>query len=291
MCGKFTQMSTWRDVHAFSQPLSLTGRTRRDCRLNTNALRKHHSAVRRLVDRDEVDYDSNAELLFKLAGQMVSHFRTYLKDNEIESVLRAHDVMLADTIFQQMIQHCEETPTAYKPTVTRGFRRLGPQDFGQDRNLPMRDFREPATPRGDTRKYLFNGFAKCALDAQRFHSDDERRFAVLIDENSPEVKVWLKPGPGVFEITYARGDKYQPDFLVETERGMLICEVKAANEIQDPIVQAKAAHAWVDSANTVAKEMERKPWRYALIPHVEINGSAAIAGLLNRYGLTERVAS
>jgi type III restriction enzyme len=245
--------------------------------------------VRRLVDRDEVDYDSNAELLFKLAGQMVS---PYLKDNEIESVLRAHDVMLADTIFQQMIEHCEETPTAYKPTVARGFRRLGPQDFGQDRNLPMRDFRVPATPRGDTRKYLFNGFAKCALDAQRFHSDDERRFSVLIDENSPEVKVWLKPGPGVFEITYARGDKYQPDFLVETQREMLICEVKAANEIQDPIVQAKAkaAQAWVDSANTVAKEMRRKPWRYALVPHVEINGSATLAGLINRYGLTERVA-
>ncbi len=25
MCGKFTQHSTWRDVHAFSQPLTLTG--------------------------------------------------------------------------------------------------------------------------------------------------------------------------------------------------------------------------------------------------------------------------
>lgn len=25
MCGKFTQMASWRDVHAFSQPLTLTG--------------------------------------------------------------------------------------------------------------------------------------------------------------------------------------------------------------------------------------------------------------------------
>ena len=25
MCGKFTQHSSWRDVHAFSQPLTLTG--------------------------------------------------------------------------------------------------------------------------------------------------------------------------------------------------------------------------------------------------------------------------
>jgi type III restriction enzyme len=194
--------------------------------------------------------------------------------------------MLADTIFQQMLQHCEETPTGYKPTVTRGFKRLGPQDFGQDRNLPMRSYREAVTPRGDTRKYLFNGFTKCALDAQRFHSDDERRFAVLIDEHSPDVKVWLKPGPGVFEITYTRGEKYQPDFLVETATEMLICEVKAANELQDPIVQAKAAaaRAWVDAANTVAKEQGRKPWRYALIPHDAITASATLAGLINVHG-------
>lgn len=242
--------------------------------------------VRRLVDRDEVDYDSNAELLFKLAGQMVAHFKTYLKDNEVESVLRAHDVMLADTIFQQMIQHCEETATGYKPTVTRGFKRLGPQDFGQDRNLPMRSYREAVTPRGDTRKYLFNGFTKCALDAQRFHSDDERRFAALIDEHSPDVKVWLKPGPGVFEITYTRGDKYQPDFLVETATEMLICEVKAANELQDPIVLAKAeaARTWVGAANAVATEQGRKPWRYALIPHDAITASASLEGLMNIYG-------
>lgn len=249
--------------------------------------------VRRLVDRDEVDYDSNAELLFKLASQTVAHFKTYLKDNEVESVLRAHDVMLADTIFQQMLQHCEETATTYKPTVTQGFKRLGSQDFGQDRNLPMCNYREAVTPRGDTRKYLFNGFAKCALDAQRFHSDDERRFAALIDEYSTEVKVWLKPGPGVFEITYSRGDKYQPDFIVETDKEMLICEVKAANELQDPIVQAKAeaARTWIGAANTVAKEMKRKPWKYALVPHTDINESATLAGLVNRYGLSERIAT
>jgi hypothetical protein len=42
------------------------------------------------------------------------------------------------------------------------------------------------------------------------------RFAVLIDQHAPGVKVWLKPGPGVFQITYQRETKYEPDFLVET---------------------------------------------------------------------------
>lgn len=243
--------------------------------------------VRRLVDRDEIDYDANSTLLFKLAGQMVAHFKSYLKDNEVEAVLRAHDVMLADYIFDEMMRHCEQTPTTYVPTMTRGFMRLGSQHFGQERDLPMRPVGQPVTPRGDTRKYLFNGFAKCALDAQRFHSDDERRFAVLIDQETPNVKVWLKPGPGVFQITYARGSKYEPDFLIDTSTEMLICEVKAANEINDADVQAKAtaARTWVGAANIVAHENRRKPWRYALIPHDAITASATLTGLLNTYSL------
>lgn len=127
--------------------------------------------------------------------------------------------------------------------------------------MPLRDFRQSVAPRSDTRRYLFNGFFKCALNAQRFQSDDERRFAVLIDQHSPEVKIWLKPGPGVFQITYQRGANYEPDFLIETTRQMLICELKAANEMQDTIVLAKAnaARTWIGAANAVAKETGRKP--------------------------------
>ena len=175
------------------------------------------------------------------------------------------------------------------PTVIKSYTRLGEQHFGQDCNLPTRPCGEAVTPRGDTKKYLFNGFDKCALDAQRFHSDDERRFAVLIDKHAPDVKVWFKPGPGVFQITYTRGDRYEPDFLVETATEMLICEVKAANEVADPIVQAKAtaARTWIGAANAVAKEMKRKPWRYALIPHDAVTEAATLAGLVAMYGLAE----
>jgi type III restriction enzyme len=243
--------------------------------------------VRRLVDRDEIDYDGNSELLFKVSGQMVAHFKSYLKDNEVEAVLRAHDGMLSDYIFEQMISHCEETPTTYVPRIERGYTRLTEQQFGQERDLPLRDFREGLASRSDTRKYLFNGFAKCALDAQRFQSDDERRFAVLIDQHTPEVKVWLKPGPGVFQITYERGRKYEPDFLVETATEMLICEVKADDQNAAPDVLAKAAAArvWIGAANEVAKDNGRKPWRYGLIPTGAVIGAATLNGLMSTYGM------
>jgi type III restriction enzyme len=243
--------------------------------------------VRRLVDRDEIDYDANSELLFKLSGQMVARFKGYLKDNEVEAVLRAHDRMLSDYIFEQMISHCEETPTTYVPQVERGYTRLNEQQFGHERDLQLRDFREGLASRSDIGKYLFNGFAKCALDAQRFQSDDERRFAVLIDQHTPEVKVWLKPGPGVFQITYERGKKYEPDFLVETANEMLICEVKADDQkvALDVLAKAAAARVWIGAANEVAKDNGRKHWRYGLIPTGAVTEAATLAGLMGTYGM------
>ena len=104
-------------------------RTGKEERIEVNIVgakeqRLENYLVRKLVDRDEVDYEANAELLFKLAGQVVQHLKGYLNDNEIEAVLRAHDAMLAEYIFEQMLSHCEETATTYKPTVTDGFKRL-----------------------------------------------------------------------------------------------------------------------------------------------------------------------
>jgi len=271
-------------------------RTGKEERIEVNVVgakeqRLENYLVRKLVDLDEVDYGSNAELLFKLAGQAVEQLKTYLEDNQVEAVLRAHDTMIAEFIFSEMMRYCEETPTEYKPTITKGYTRLSEQHFGRERDLPMRDFREAIVPRADTRKYLFNGFEKCAFDTQRFHSDDERRFAVLLDQRTPDVRVWLKPGAGVFQITYTRGDRYEPDFLVEADDRMLICEVKAANELADPVVRAKAdaARTWVDAANVVAKEAGRKRWQYALIPHTDITEAATLDGLVSRFSQTASV--
>lgn len=77
-------------------------------------------------------------------------------------------------------------------------------------------------------------------------------------------------------------------FLVETASEMLICEVKAASELDEPVVKAKAAatRVWIGAANMVAKDKSRKPWRYALIPHDAVTASATLGCLMSRYGQT-----
>ena len=74
--------------------------------------------------------------------------------------------------------------------------------------------------------------------------------------------------------------------MVETKTEKLIVEIKAANEVSDPMVQAKAraAEKWIGYANVHAAETRGKEWRYALVPHDAVGPSATLAGLETRFG-------
>jgi type III restriction enzyme len=245
--------------------------------------------VRYLIERNEVDYDAHADLLYKLSGQVVSRIRSYLEtDAEVESALLRHGRQLAEFIFAQMMQHYHETPLGeddFEVKVTRGFRYLESQPLNLTPGQHVRSFKQAVSPLSETRRAVFGGFAKCCATVQKFDSDPERRFAVLIDDERA-VEKWLKPGRNQFQIEFRSGDAYEPDFVIETASQKLICEVKARNELADDIVQAKAKAAtkWCSTANTHAVETGGKRWLYVLIPDDQVIGSSTLDGLIAKFG-------
>lgn len=249
-------------------------------------IRPEDYIVRHLFVRDEVDYDANAALLYKLSGQIVARLRSYLtKDSEVENVLITQGKQLAEFVFAQMMQHYRETPLGendFEVRITHGFTLLRPQPFNVPKGQSARDFRQGVTPAADTRKHVFGGFKKCCYPLQKFDSDPERRFAVLVDAE-PTVEKWMKPGRSQFRIDHRSGEAYEPDFVVETGDHVLLCEVKAKNELTDPIVLSKmhAAVKWCQAASKHAGDVGAKPWSYLLIPDDLIVGSATLAGLVS----------
>jgi type III restriction enzyme len=217
--------------------------------------------IRGLIDQDDICYDDHAELLYKLAGQVVQHLQTYLKDeDEVRNVLQYHQAQLVSTIHSQMQGHYTQTAIAYEAITTRGFTTLRPNNYSLPAGETPRNFRVPVDDKQAIRGMLFGGFAKCLYAVQRFQSDPERRFAAVL-ENDSQVLKWFKPGRGDFQILY-RGDKpYEPDFVAETKDAKLICEPKAANEIDDEEVRekAKAAVVWCENATKHAAENGGKP--------------------------------
>ena len=246
--------------------------------------------VRHLIEFDQVDYDSQSDLLYKLAGQIVERVKSYLSvPEDIENVCLVHGKELARFIFEQMKKNYWETPTDYRANISRGFQVLRPQAFYVSDPTKVKDFKNPIMPLGDTKKHVLMGFQKCCYPFQKFDSDDERRFAVIVDsDHETNVVRWMKPGAKQFQIEYLSGRGYEPDFVVETKTEKLIVEVKARKEMTDEIVLAKARAAcqWVEYANTHAEENNGKRWLYALIPHDEIKESSTLSGLMATYHFT-----
>ncbi|HWQ68484.1 MAG TPA: hypothetical protein VN494_00790 [Patescibacteria group bacterium] len=154
----------------------------------------------------------------------------------------------------------------------------------QDAIDAQRDVRAPVIEKQDIRKMLFSGFKKYLYRVQKFDSDSERRFAVVL-ENDPEVLKWFKPAKGDFQIHYANDASYEPDFVVETKKEKCLCEPKSAVEMEDRevLAKAKAAAEWCGHATKHERRNGGKPWTYLLIPHDVITDNKTLQGLAASY--------
>ena len=237
--------------------------------------------VRGLIDLDDISYDDHAQLLYKLAGQLVRHLESYLStEDDVRNVLQYHQGELVRLVHLQMNQHYVEKATEYQVTVARGFQRLSSSSAEVELGKNARSFRQPVEDKLYIRSLIFGGFAKCLYPAMKFDSDPERRFATILEDDNDVIK-WVKPPKDLLKIQYAEEDNYNPDFIVATESGRFLCEIKRASDVDDSEVQkkAKAAIQWCERASGVSD----KPWHYALIPHDAIAINCTFASLMQQY--------
>lgn len=242
--------------------------------------------IRGLIDFDDICYDEHSGLLYKLAGQVVARLRTYLKEeDDVVNVLQYHQQTLVNLIHSQMQQHFVESAGAYEAQVTRGFHTLRANNYSAAGDENVRNFRTviPEGQRNRIGSMVFGGFSKCLYPIQKFDSDPERRFAVIL-ENEDDVMKWFKPAKGDFQIHYSHEESYEPDFVIETKTAKYLCEPKRANEMTDEVVLAKAdaAATWCKHATAHANENGDKPWHYLLIPHDQIQDQMTLGGLAAR---------
>lgn len=245
--------------------------------------RPENYIVRHLIAFPEIDYDSGADLLYKLSGQVVERLRSYLgSDDEVEAVALEHGRKLAEFIFQQMRSHFRETPVEYRAKRVRAFRTLKPQQAQYDEKR-VKPLGEPAEPLSATKSFLFVGGNKTPYRINRFDSDPERRLAHALDgERFPNVLKWLRPAVGQFSIEYDRNRPYNPDLVVECRDCKIIVEVKASDRLQDPDVQekARAARKWVREANSFCQEGDGKPWHYLLLDERDVSETLTLSVML-----------
>lgn len=239
-----------------------------------------------LIDFPDIAYDDHADLLYDLAEQVVTHLRTYLSDDEAGQVLSLHQREIARAVHAQMQDHFWKDDTVeYHHEVRQGFTDLKETAYTA-LNEPPLDYRIPPADKSNMARYLFGGFAKCLSDVTKFHSDTERRLAVILER---EAIKWLRPAKGQFQMYYRRGSdhfEYQPDFVAEIDGSILMLEPKMTTQMQDKDVLAKrdVAIHWCAWASEHARSYGGKPWHYALIPHDAITENMTLAFLMKQFG-------
>ena len=235
-----------------------------------------------LMDFDDIDYFTQADLLYDLAGQMVAHLRAYLSEEEVLSVLDKERRLIAREIHAQMMTHFWEKAASYEARVSQGFSTLKPCNYTVSADEPIHSVRETPKDVSRIKQMLFGRFSKCLYPLQKFDSDTERRFAVILERDAQK---WFKPAQGQFQIYWKSGldsKEYIPDFVVETEDSNWLVETKAGKDLKDPEVLAKAdaAFEWCKHATDYALQHNGKHWRYVLIPHDEVAESKKLADFL-----------
>ena len=235
-----------------------------------------------LMDFDDIDYFTQADLLYDLAGQMVAHLRAYLSEEEVLSVLDKERRLIAREIHAQMMTHFWEKAASYEARVSQGFSTLKPCNYTVSADEPIHSVRQTPKDVSRIKQMLFGSFSKCLYPLQKFDSDTERRFAVILERDAQK---WFKPAQGQFQIYWKSGldsKEYIPDFVVETEDSIWLVETKAGKDLKDPegLAKADAAFEWCKHATDYALQHNGKHWRYVLIPHDEVAESKKLADFL-----------
>ncbi len=222
-----------------------------------------------LIDFDDISYDDHADMLYDLASQTVQHFLKYLSEDDTRKVLRLHQREIARFIHSQMQNHYWEDSVDYDIVINSGFTELKESAYSAEKDVAPLDYRQAPADKSNMVRYLFAGFTRCLYQIQKFHSDSERKLAVILERESIK---WFRPAKGQFQIFYKLGSdhfEYQPDFVAETDKCIFMLEPKAKNEMATPEVTAKkeAAIKWCINATNHSKTYNGKPWKYLLLPH------------------------
>ena len=240
-----------------------------------NPLREIVSLLR---EKPEIDYEACSELLFKLISTAYNHFLEQFGDNGAKNIVMMHRHDIADKIYNQMMQHFSCSNSLLKEEV------IGVSDTNMANNYSYAS-KQSIWDKFDSsdehiKSVLFTGISKGVFAEAKFDSKPELILAKIL-EYEPEVKNWLRPAKMQFNITYNRGKRYEPDFVVETDDTIYLVEVKGEDKLNDPDVIAKKKRGiqYCQVATNWGKANGYKAWQYLFIPSMQIKESSTFSNL------------
>lgn len=247
--------------------------------------RPENKIVNELINFPEIDYDSTAELLFKLTSQALDKYKSYLEDDEVMNVVDYNTKNIAELIYTQMMENFHSEPAKFEQVSINPFVKIEPHNFTKFKVDSIHDFNDTISPVGLIKMKVFSGFRKACHNLYKFDSKTEKDFSIIV-ENDPKVLKWLRPASNQFRIYWNHNSKqYEPDFIVETDDSIYMVETKKADDIKKEEVQDKkrAALQYCNYATKYAEQNDGKQWKYMIIPHGEVQFNKDFGYFISRF--------
>ena len=254
--------------------------------LNFQAINPKKLILERLREKPEIDYEKCSELIQKLITQVCDYYESKFGYDGLRNIVMMHKLTITNRIYTQMLSeehfYFEEGLFQESVLTTREYNLSTTYNFEVEQSL------YDSLDGKNIKSILFKGINKGVFSTAKFDSKPELIFARIL-ERDKDVLNWLRPNINEFNITYNRGKRYVPDFVVETEKMNYIIEIKGEDKINsaDVIAKAKRAVKYCEVASNWAKANGYKPWQYVFIPSKEILENSSLMGLVQRFSKTE----
>ena len=233
-----------------------------------------------LYKKPEIDYEKASALALKLVKSVCNKYNGLYGINGLRNIVMMNKYDIVNEIYTQMLQHLHQTNGFLQEEVFKNRERNIKPNYKYKQEANLYD-----TITGNISSILFTGIKKGVFSSAKFDSyHGELTFARLL-ENDKDVQNWLRPAPLEFNITYGTGRRYEPDFVVETDKIIYLTEVKGEDRLNDPDVQAKKERGikYCEIASRWGKANGFKDWRYLFIPADEIKANSTFGQLVQRF--------
>ena len=244
--------------------------------------------VNELINFPEIDYDEQAEFLFKLASDAVAKFRTYLADDKVMNVVQFHKKEIGRYIYSQMMEHFYCDTPAFEEPVVKPFSRIEEHNLAKYTKDSIHHYTETIVPTNTISGKVFSGFKKSCHKFYKFDSKTEKDFAIILEQDSAVMK-WLRPAQKQFKIYWKHNSRqYHPDFVAETRDTIYMIETKKEGDIETADVQekTKAALLYCKNATDFTTRNSGKPWKYVLIPHNAVMTNMSFETMVKKFALS-----
>lgn len=252
---------------------------------------KENYILKRLFNYDDIPYDEHAELLYSLSKQAVECLMQENDEKDVDSILQNQSDAIARLIHAQLDKAFYENSTELEVEVRSGFTALRDCSYTAAEGQDIHNYRDTVSEVSKIKQMMFGHFSNCLYPIQKFDSDTERRFSIILERDTSK---WFKPAKGQFKMYYKKGSEhpeYVPDFVAETDNAVLMIETKSTQHRKEDgswneevTEKAKSGVKWCANASSHLKANGGKEWKYLLIPHDEVKEANTLSSYIQKFG-------